>query len=192
MKYLLLVLFVLSTAACAREGAVRVLAPEELPQDVYASPTPSPTAAPPRSASLYFVRGDHLEPVTRVASGTADLADFVMRELLAGPSPEEFADGLVTSIPDGAELLAVQVNGPTATVNLSREFELSAEQRILVLRLGQVVYTLTDLARVASVRFLIDGEPVSVIGQDGETHEAVGRTDYSQLAAPSAGAPLDD
>jgi spore germination protein GerM len=132
--------------------------------------------------SVYFVRGEALAPVERVASGRASLAEFVVRELLAGPTPEEAAAGLATAIPDGAEVLAVAVDGSTASVNLSKEFELSAEQRILVLRLGQVVYTVTDLARVTNVRFLIDGEPAAVVGQDGEAHDVVTRSDYAMLA----------
>lgn len=171
---------------CGSDGRLRVLAPEELPADLYAPPSPTPTAAPPQAIAVFFVRDEMLVSVRREAPGPARLAEFAVRALLAGPDAEDQAAAMTTAIPQGAELLEVDVAGGVASVSLSKEFELSAEQRILVLRLGQVVYTLTDLPRVRAVRFLIDGEPVGVIGQDGSTHEQVGRSDYSTLVEGAA------
>lgn len=180
-----LLLLLLTATACTREGRVRVLGPEELPQDVYASPTPSPTAAPLRQVRVFFVRDDRLEAAVRTTESGADAPDFVLRALLAGPTPDETAAGLTTAIPPGAELLEVEVDTGLATVNLSKEFEASAEERLIVLRLAQVVYTVTELLRVDLVRFEIDGEPVSVIAEDGEPFEEVGRANYRRLGSPA-------
>lgn len=172
--------------ACAPEGRVRVLSPDELPSDLYASPSPTPTAAPARDVLVWFVRDARLVPVVRQATGTGNPVEFALRELLEGPTPPERQQGLETAVPDEAELLEVSVDGSVVTVNLSKEFELGAEQNVLLLRLGQVVYTATELSYVGRVRFLIDSEPAGVIGQDGATHEEVGRGDYVGLVARSA------
>lgn len=176
---------VLAGMACTREGRVRLLGPEELPQDIYASPSPSPTAAPLRELRVFFVRDDRLQEVVRTTEGASEAPDFVLRALLDGPTPEETVTGVTTAIPAGAELLEVEIEAGLATVNFSKEFEASAEERLIVLRLGQVVYTLTELLRVDLVRFEIDGEPVSVIAEDGEPLEEVGRANYRQLGSPA-------
>jgi len=177
----LLIVALIVLAACAREGNVRILSPDELPQDLYASPSPMPTAAPARDVLVWFVRDDRLVPVVRKATGSGTAIEFALRALLEGPTRAEAEDGLTSTIPDGAELLEVEVEDPVATVNLSREFELGAEQDVLLLRLGQVVYTATELSSVGRVRFRIDSEPAGVVGQDGATHEEVGRGDYVGL-----------
>lgn len=178
-----IVVAMLALVACAPEGRVRTLSPDELPTDLYASPSPVPTAAPARDVSIWFVRDDRLVSVVRQASGTGSLAEFALRAVIEGPTPEETDDGVSSAIPDGAELLEVMVEEGIATVNLSKEFELGAED-VQLLRLGQVVYTVTGLSDVRRVRFMIDSEPASVVSQDGTAHEDVGRSDYSRLVEP--------
>jgi spore germination protein GerM len=169
---------------CAREGEVRILSPNELPQDLYAKPTPSPTAAPLREVRVWFVREGRLSAATRRIPSTAGPVATAVQSLLAGPTPEEEAGGLGTAVPRGAELLDVSLADDLAEIDLSKEFEASAEQPVFLLRIGQVVYTATELNRVSRVRFLIDGEPVNVIGQDGTAHQTVTRGDYASLAEP--------
>lgn len=186
MRRLLVLAFVLFVAACAREGDVRVLGPAELPDDIYARPTPSPTAAPEFEIRLWFVLDGRLVPVTRSTPRTESRAESALRALMSGPTAEEEASGLRTAIPRDAELLELTVRDGVASVDLSKEFELSADQRVLLQRVGQVVYTLTGAPGVGRVRFLIDGEPASVLGEDGAAHEEVGRSDYSGLTQTPA------
>jgi N-acetylneuraminic acid mutarotase len=57
------------------------------------------------------------------------------------------------------------------------------------MRLGQVVYTLTQFQTVKRVRFALDGAPVNVFSSEGIVLDhPVGRSDYQNLAA--APAPL--
>lgn len=190
MKRVLVALLLLVATACG-EGSVRVLGPDELPDDLYAPPSPASTEAPEREVLVWFVESDRLASVVRLTSGSGILTEFAMRALLGGPDPAEREGGFRTAIPDGAELLEVSVDSGVAEVNLSKGFELGAEQRVLLLRLGQVVYTLTGLGGVRSVRFLIDGEPVSVVGEDGTPREVVSRRDYVSLTAPRTPAPQE-
>lgn len=187
----LLVLVVLLAACGSSDGRVRVVPSAERPEDLYADASPTPSPAPVREVRVYFVVSEGLEPVLRLASGPPSTPEFMVRSLLAGPLPEERAAGLTSAIPEGTELLEVAVEDGLAEVNLSSEFELSAEEEVLLLRLGQVVFTLTGLRRVEGVRFLIDGEPVSVVAEDGETYEEVAREHYPSIAprVPSTPSP---
>ncbi|MDQ4130524.1 MAG: GerMN domain-containing protein [Actinomycetota bacterium] len=156
---------------------------DDLPRDLYASPSPAAPGPPLGTVRIFFVRGQVLEPVLRLATGPEDPSRVAMTDLLTGPTPEEAQRGLSTAIPAGAQLLGVELRGSVATADLSKEFELGAEQEVLVQRLAQVVYTLTDLPRISRVRFLIDGEPVSVVAEDGELqNRPVGRNYYPSLA----------
>lgn len=190
MTVRLVALLLLLAVACGGEGTVRILGPDELPADVYASPSPTPTEAPARDVLVWFVEGSRLTSVVRPISGAGDRPEFALRSVLGGPTPAEREQGLRTAIPDGAELLEVSVENAVSEVNLSKEFELGAEQRELLLRLGQVVYTVTGIGGVRRVRFLIDGEPVNVVGEDGATHETVTRAHYASLTLEPSPSPI--
>lgn len=186
MKLRVTALLLLVAVACGGEGGVRVLGPDEVPDDLYGSPSPMPTEAPARDVLVWFVEGSRLTSVVRPISGAGDRPEFALRSVLQGPTPAERERGLRTAVPDGAELLEVSVESAISEINLSKEFELGAEQRELLLRVGQVVYTVTGIGGVRRVRFLIDGEPASVLGEDGATHETVTRAHYAGLTlAPS-------
>lgn len=186
MKIRVVVLLLLLAVGCGGEGGVRVLGPDEVPDDLYGSPSPMPTEAPARDVLVWFVEGSRLTSVVRPISGAGGRPEFALRSVLEGPTPAERERGLRTAVPDGAELLEVTVENAVSEVNLSKEFELGAEQRELLLRVGQIVYTVTGIGGVRRVRFLIDGEPASVLGEDGATRETVTRAHYASLTlAPS-------
>lgn len=181
MRRLLALLAVVAIAtSCAPNRDLHVI--NDLPSDLYSSPSPAPSIQPLTSYEVFFLQGFALAPIRRLAVGEKQALDQAMADLLRGPTPEELGAGISTAVPPGAELLSVTQSGTTATVDLSKEFELSAEQSVLIQRLAQVVYTVTGLPRVSKVSFLIDGEPVSVVVQDGSLRRtAVGRDDYSSL-----------
>lgn len=180
MRRLAALLLGLLLTSCS--NGLRVLPAEELPPDLYAA-TPSP-AADPTSAPvhIYLVGDGRLVRVQRMDVGTGDgPLDAAVRSLLQGPDPHEVANGLATAIPSGVGMQA-SVDGPVATLNLTGEFEIGAEQKVVALRLAQVVFTATEIPGVERVRFLIDGEPVEVVGTDGEVRRrTVGRGDYASL-----------
>jgi hypothetical protein len=120
----------------------------------------------------YFYLGgepgsDGLVPVLR-ETAPHDLPSAAMTALLAGPSSEESGDRTITSaIPDGTRLLGLEIADGVASVDLSREFESGGGSTSMFVRLGQVVFTLTQFSTVQSVRFLLEGQPVSVFSGEG-------------------------
>ena len=180
MRRLASLLVVVCLAGCGNESQLVLI--DDLPADLYASPTPAPTAGAVSRTSVFFVREGRLVSVLRLPTASRTPAESALSDLLLGPTPEEMGAGLSSAIPPGAGLLGVSVDGDTASIDLSREFEASADQPVVVLRLAQVVYTLTALPRVERVRFLIDGDAVPVVGDDGRLREgAVTRSDYAAV-----------
>lgn len=87
----------------------------------------------------------------------ADLAASVIEELLAGPDEVEAEIGMLTNIPNGTELLGVDVADGTATVDLSAEFTEPGGTLGESSRLAQLVFTLTAIDGVERVLIAIDG-----------------------------------
>lgn len=180
-----LVVLLVLLAGCAGEGRLHLIPRAELPADLYSSPSPQ-AAAEPAEVVVWMVRDQRLAPSRRTAAASnVSLAEFAARSLLEGPAQEEAATGLGTAIPNDTELLGVVVDGGVARVNVSHQFELGAAQEVLLLRLAQVVYTMTGVPRVDAVEFLVDGEPVNVVDETGSVVTGpVRRSHYQSLAPP--------
>lgn len=129
--------------------------------------------------SVYFVLNEKMQAIHRTIPYTKQTAAAAVQALVAGPTPEETQLGIFTAIPDGTLLLGVNIEGPTATVDLSREYESGGGSLSMGLRLAQVVYTLTQFPSVETVQFKLDGKPITVFGGEGFLLEhPVGRLDY--------------
>jgi spore germination protein GerM len=162
-------------------------------------PTPSPgappTASPSATASTMIVRayfllasaagGDpRLVPVLRTVPGTVAAATSAMEQLLAGPSVLErgASPGVSSLIPAETRLIGVRIVAGIATVNLSSDYASGGGSSSIRGRLAQVVYTLTQFASVSSVRFELDGQPVTVFSSEGILlDKPVGRSAYRDL-----------
>ncbi len=146
------------------------------------SPTP-PTGA--FETVLYYVAEGDLLPVVR------DLPDRTLETILAAllDPPSGTPPGLGTSIPSGTTLLGLQRDRKTIAVNLSEPFQnvvgQSRQQAI-----GQIVLTVTELADIERVRFLIEGEPVSVSSPVRGDAELVDACDFRSMLA-SVGEAVD-
>ena len=71
--------------------------------------------------TVYFYRdGEAVPAARRITLSDAPQADVValLEALLAGPTPDERAAGLVSPLPPGTELLAATINGNEVTVDL--------------------------------------------------------------------------
>lgn len=90
-----------------------------------------------------------------------------LESLFAGPSETEAAAGVFTAVPDGTELLGLDIKDGIATVDLSSEYEQGSGSWAESLRLAQVVYTLTQFETVERVSFYLEGEPVELFGGHG-------------------------
>ena len=97
--------------------------------------------------------------------------------LLDGPTAAELDAGVVTLIPDGTELLNVEVVGDAATVDLSSAFESGGGSLSMIGRVAQIVFTVTQFDGIETVSFRLDGELITELGGEGIGVDAVQRLD---------------
>jgi len=183
---------VMFLAACGSQHAVSLGAPPQ-------STSPQETvAAAPTNASLsfdvWFARGEQLVPVRRTHARTPRVATAAISALLAGPTAAERGAGTTTAIPAGTRLLGISIDRGVATVDLTSQYQSGGGSLSMQVRLGQVVYTLTQFPTIRSVRFALDGTPVNVFSSEGIVLDhPVGRSDYRVLTLATttpAGPPL--
>jgi hypothetical protein len=183
-----LVAIVLSlSAGCRTHPGPTEVPEEELPFSLSRTPEASPSPAEDEDFTIFFVLEGKLVPVTREAPSDIASAEATIRALLEGPTAEELARGVTSEIPPQTSLLEVQVLDLVADVDLSAEFQVPASHDEILLRVAQVVWTLVRLPEVTAVRFVIDGEPVSVVTDDGTAVDRpVTAPDYSAVAPAEA------
>ncbi|GAA1619643.1 hypothetical protein GCM10009789_86690 [Kribbella sancticallisti] len=163
--------------------------PADLPSPLVAPDTPvSPpgTVRPGQSAvRVYFVRDARLVGLAREATGTsaADRIDATIAALLAGPSQNEQATGLATTLPPGLVLRIAGTTGTRVQLELGGEIGgRSATENVLTV--GQIVLSLTSLASVDEVSFVQDGSPAQALLPGGAlTDKPLTATDYAPLTA---------
>jgi spore germination protein GerM/predicted small lipoprotein YifL len=179
---------VLATCVGCGEQSGPVEIPEEdLPFSLSRTPEPFPSPAEEEPFTIFFVVEGKLAPVTREAPSDLTPVEATMRALLEGPTPDELARGITSEIPPQTSLLEVQVFDLVADVDLSAEFQTPASTDAILLRVAQVVWTLVRLPEVTAVRFVIDGEPVSVLTDDGTAVDRpVTAPDYAAVASGPA------
>jgi hypothetical protein len=114
---------------------------------------PSPRLAP---VPVFVRRGDSDPQASEPGVKRA------LELLLAGPRGRY--DNLDTAIPRGTELRAFRYAKHVATVDLSKQF--AAADGPGRLRVGQVVFTVNRLLPSASVRILVEGDPVRTVGDE--------------------------
>ncbi|MFF5216028.1 Gmad2 immunoglobulin-like domain-containing protein [Micromonospora sp. NPDC000442] len=145
-----------------------------------ATSAPPPTAAPapttPRTGTtgvsrsatvtleLWYVRDGRLVPTRRTRPATVATSRLALAELAAGPTRREADAGLVTLLPDGAEVSRIVAG--VASVRLAAV----ADPFTARLREAQVVYTLTQFPTVRGVDF--------------GTAAPTGRVDHADLLPP--------
>jgi germination protein M len=153
------------------------------------SATPPPSQTPPEGTTVvraYFyyesVPGSSgLVAILREVPATKAVATAAMAALLEGPNENE-SGAMSSAIPADTKLLGLTIKDGVATVDLSSEFESGAGSASATIRLGQVVYTLTQFPTVKSVVFQVDGRTVTVFGSEGIVLDGpVGRADYLDL-----------
>jgi germination protein M len=165
------------------------------PTTTKAPETTTTAQAEPTGTAVYFMLeqlegqeppGPFLAPVFREATG-AESAMTAMELLLAGPTTDEVAGtpAISTAVPEGTEVIGVEVAEGVATVDLSSEFDDGGGSFGMFARLAQVVYTLTRLPDIDAVAFEIESEPVTVFSSEGiELDGPQQRADYFDLLPP--------
>ena len=152
-------------------------------------PSSSPTPTPAEGTTIvraYFyyesVPGSSgLVPVLREVAATTAVARAAIVALLEGPRGTE-GGAMSSAVPAGTRLLGLTIKDKVATVDFSSEFESGGGSASANIRLGQVVYTLTQFSTVKSVVFQIEGRTVTVFGSEGIVLDGpVARADYLDL-----------
>jgi len=135
----------------------------------------------PQAVTVYFIRVDaagrtgSLTAVVRSVSTTyadrepptARVLTAAFDELLAGPSPEEAGEGILTEIPKGTRLRGIRTDGGIALVDLTPAFARGGGSTSMLARVWQVVYTATQVSGVDAVQILVDGHRVEALGGEG-------------------------
>jgi len=164
-----------------------------------AAPTTVVPGFPENDAVVYFfveddgtqvAPGPYLIPVARPYAVLSHFVEDPVYEtlnfLLFGTYPGEDDDlpPLLSYIPEGTQMLGVEVAGGVATVDLSSEFagdgDTDADFRP---RIAQVVFTLTRFPDIDGVRFLIEGAPSSNLSAAVASDPAT-RADFADLLPP--------
>lgn len=156
----LLLAFTLAVLATGCDG-------NEAAQPPATSPGTTTGAQERSSVVVYHLRDGKIAPVRRSVPATAAVARAALTELLAGPTADEAAAGLVSAIPTGTRLNDVVVADGVATVDLSGSFDDGGGSASMLGRVAQVVATLTRFPTIRRVAFWLDGEPVEALGGEG-------------------------
>ncbi len=189
MRRVVLVVLAVTAISCASRPQVTEIPPEDLPEDIYSTTERMSREEVERRVVIYFVRRVNestfvLEPVERTGRTRLSTGDFAMEHLLEAKLETEAEQRLKlgTAIPKSTELLGIEIADGAAEVNLSSAFEDPEDELTHLLRVAQVVWTLTELHDVDVVRFLIHGVPQPVITQDGTVQREVSRARYRRFA----------
>lgn len=115
---------------------------------------------------------------------TASPARSAIEALLQGPNQLETEIGMFTAIPAGTTLLDLNITDRKAIIDLSAHFEQSSGSLAEFLRVGQVVFTLTQFDSVDAVTFRIDGEDRDALASHGiDVSSPVDRDDFEGIRA---------
>ena len=104
---------------------------------------------------------DRLFSVKRTVEASIDRDPAsVLEVLFAGPNGLERADGITTVLPEGLRVLRSDARGGVVTIDLPADIrQLTGEP--LTLGLAQIVYTISAVEGVKSLRITIDGVSAS-------------------------------
>jgi spore germination protein GerM len=182
-RAVLAALLVASAAAgCSRQSDPVEIDPAELPFSLTRSPSVTAPAGAEDAFTAYFVQDGRLVPVTRPSVGEASPA-VALRALVVGPAIDEQEAGIRSFVPAQTTVLEVSVFDQIAEVDLSAEFQGPAPPDVILLRVAQVVWTLVSRPGITAVRFVIDGQPVSVPTDRGTPIDRpVTAPDYASVA----------
>jgi spore germination protein GerM len=122
---------------------------------------------------VYLVKDNEtrftLEPVGRTvnASSLEEKLRGAIQALQDGPTAAEKAKGLSSTFPPDMKLNKLELIGSEVRVDLSSEFEKGGGSALMVGRLNQLFYSLSQPKEVKSISLFIDGLRVTAFSQQG-------------------------
>ena len=134
---------------------------EEIPTTTAEETTETDTETEPSDSTVtyqvWFTNSEGLFVTSRTEAATSRVGTAALESLLEGPDSYEEGYGLRSAIPEGTQLLGLEIDGTIARVDLTSEFESGNSTASMKARLAQVVYTLTQFPTVKGVLFSLDG-----------------------------------
>ena len=115
---------------------------------------------------MYFLRDERLVIAHRSVARPPCCAARSRRSL-AGPTADEAAAGMTSTVPAGTTVLGVDLDDGLATIDLSTEFGSGGGSLSMFGRVAQVVFTATQFPNVDRVVFWMDGAPIEFLGGEG-------------------------
>ncbi len=167
------------------ETTTTIEAPEETTTTAPTNATTTSTApaADTMTIRVYFSRDEKMCTASRVVPKTQEVGAAAMKALLEGPSKAEKEAGMVSSIPTGTTFLGLDIKDGVATVDLSKEYSAGGGSLSMMMRLAEVVFTLTQFPTVEGVNFKLDGRPIDVLGGEGIIIDhPMNRADYEDMS----------
>ena len=169
--------------------------------------TSTTTTLPPQlteEVTIYLVDPGDGEPRLRsvirqvpVVDSGADLETLILEQLLTGPTSEEQLEGNLTTfvVPTSDEPISIlglsRAEDGQLVVTLSETPALEGEDRTVAF--AQMVFTLTEVEGIDTIRFLVRNEegvdqdiPVKTDTDEGDVERPVSRDDYSTLVPVGA------
>ncbi len=118
--------------------------------------------------SIYLVEvvngQEEIVEVTRNIDYTVETGRSAIEKLLSGPTTEEEEDGLSTAIPEGTELIDIDIADGVATVNFSEELHQDVAGSAWVTNIrDQIEQTLMQFETVDDVVISINGETEDIL-----------------------------
>jgi len=111
-------------------------------------------------------------------------AHAAIEALLDGPNALETEIGMFTSIPTGTRLIDIAIANGVAIIDLSAEFEQSSGSLAEFMRVGQIVFTLTQFDDIDGVSFKIAGVETRTLGSHGiDASTPLDRNDFEAIRA---------
>lgn len=185
-RFLIVVLVAALSVATACGGEGGEAKPEKPGTTAVASTTgPTSTEAPTSTTPpselvavrVYFARSEKVATSGRSVVPPA-VARGALHALLDGPDQLERDLGMRSEIPTGTNLLGVTVRDGEATVDFDARFESGGGSLSMMVRVAQVVFTLTQFETVQRVSIAINGQTVDAIGGEGIPARRLTRADF--------------
>jgi len=145
-------------------------------------PANDPSQAPRGSTglnidlTLYFADADAndlVEETRTVNRVDEDMADLVLRELIAGPDQQ----GLIWTVPAETTVLSTRQVGNVLEVDFSKDIieKHPGGSAAEVLTIKSIVYSLTEIEGIDKVQLLVEGEKHDALFGNAYTEEPIGR-----------------
>ncbi|MDR3020812.1 MAG: GerMN domain-containing protein [Treponema sp.] len=151
------------------------------------TPPPRPPAPPPvetRERSVYFAQIDRdgqilQSKVSRRIPVSASPMQDALNTILAGPSADELARGVVNLIPQNTRILSATIRGNTAYISFSEDFMFNTfGVEGYVAQLRQIVWTVTEFQNIRDVQILIEGRRLDYLGEGIWIGSPIGRQSF--------------